>query len=435
MGTEKLERQSPFRARRYHVRLLADDGSNRSHTSSGTQPVKVGSADGNDLVVDDPAVSRFHLRLRASGDGVSVDDVGSTNGSWIGGARFRNVDIERDTQITIGNSRLSIELDAVQEVATSPKARLGHLHGRSPAMRSVFKELAFAARSRGLSVLLRGETGTGKELAARTLHDIGPRARAPFVVVDCSALSPTLIESQLFGHVKGAFTDAKTGSAGPFERADGGTVFLDEIGELPLPQQSKLLRVIQEREVVRLGGSRKVKIDVKVIAATRRDLLEEMNAGRFREDLYFRLAGEEVFLPALRERREDIPVLAKAIAEELVEREGELACHQITDDVMQELSRRSWPGNIRELRHSVHRYLIRGELAANRTALRISTAASHLAVDDLLDMSFSVAVREFEQRFLRHALERERGHHQRAAKRVGINRSTLYRILRRESSD
>ena len=352
-------------------------------------------------------------------------------GRGVQGARFRELYVERDTTLTIGNSRLHISLGIAQEVETSDRDTLGHLHGCSAEMRRVFKELAFAARSKQLSVLLLGETGTGKEIAARTLHDIGPRARAPFVVVDCASLSPTLIESQLFGHVKGAFTDAKTSKPGPFEQAHGGTVFLDEIGELPLAQQAKLLRVLQERELLRVGGTRKVSVDVKVVSATRQDLLEEMNAGRFREDLYFRLAGEEIVMPPLDARPEDIPLLVEVIAAELVAQDEGLARRSVPKDVVAQLMERSWPGNIRELRHCIHRFLVRGELAPQRTAARIRAAASHLAVDDLLSMSYTDAVREFEHRFLQCALERERGHHQRAAKRVGINRSTLYRVLQR----
>ncbi|MBZ0116319.1 MAG: sigma 54-interacting transcriptional regulator, partial [Sandaracinaceae bacterium] len=328
MHTEKLSGEG-YRVRGYHVRVVRGDASATDYTPPDSIQVKVGSADGNSLVIRDPAVSRFHLRMRASARGVRVEDVGTTNGSWVAGARFRELEVERDTEIAIGSSVLRIELDTDRVIETSASKGLGRLRGQSPAMQHVFRELAYAARSKELSVLILGETGTGKEVLARTIHEEGPRARAPFVVVDCASLSPTLVESQLFGHVKGAFTDAKTGSAGPFESAHGGTVFLDEIGELPLPLQSRLLRVIQEREVTRVGAVKPVKIDVKVLAATRRDLLEEVNAGRFREDLYFRVAGEEITLPPLRERMEDLPLLVDSIVLDILARDPELPRREV----------------------------------------------------------------------------------------------------------
>jgi DNA-binding NtrC family response regulator len=431
--TEKMSGEGCV-VRGYRVRVLRGAASAADYTPKDAGHVKVGSADGNTLIVRDPAVSRFHLRLRASALGVHVEDVGTTNGSWVAGARFRELQIERDTEIAIGNSLLRVELDTERRIEGVPHA-LGRLCGRSAAMQHVMAELTHAARSKHWSVLILGETGTGKEVVARTLHELSPRARAPFVVIDCAALTPSLIESQLFGHVKGAFTDAKTGQPGPFEVAHGGTVFLDEIGELPLPQQAKLLRVLQEREVTRVGAVSPTKIDVKVLAATRRDLLEEINAGRFREDLYYRLAGEEIVLPPLRERREDIPLLVEAIAEEILAREDELPRRPLSQELLAELATRSWPGNVRELHHAVYRYLVRGELGPARTAARISAAASRLAVEDLLDLSYADAVREFEQRFAQHALDREGGQHVRAAKRLGIDRSTLYRILQRASQE
>jgi DNA-binding NtrC family response regulator len=433
MHTEKLSGES-HTVRGYRVRLLRGEASAADYTPSGSIHVKVGSAEGNSLVVRDPAVSRFHLRMRATARGVHVEDAGTTNGSWIAGARFREIEIERDTEIAIGSSVLRVELDTDRTLEGAAHS-LGGLCGRSAAMQHVFRELAHAARSRELSVLILGETGTGKEVAARTIHELGPRARAPFVVVDCAALAPSLIESQLFGHVKGAFTDAKTSSAGPFEAAHGGTVFLDEVGELPLAQQSRLLRVIQEREVTRVGAVKSTKIDVKVLAATRRNLLEEINADRFREDLYYRLAGEEITLPPLRERLEDVPLLVDSIVREIASREEGLDRARVPDDVLEELGRRSWPGNVRELHHAVHRYLVRGELGAPRTAARISAAASRLAVDDLLDLTYADAVKEFEQRFVRSALERDGGQPTRTAKRLGIDRSTLYRILQRPAPE
>lgn len=380
----------------------------------------------------DQAVSRFHLRLRAATHGVKVEDVGSTNGSWVGGARFRELDVERSTEIELGASLIRVELEAEQQLETSHRDRFGTLRGRSVAMQRVFRELGFSARSKELSVLLLGETGTGKELAARAIHEEGPRSRAPFVVVDCAGLSPSLIESQLFGHVKGAFTDARVSQPGPFELAEGGTVFLDEIGELPMAQQAKLLRVLQERSVQRVGASKAVKVDVKILAATRRDLLGEVNAERFREDLYFRIAGEEVMMPPLRERREDIPFLVSVLAAEICKREEQLDRTEVPPDVVEVLCNRAWPGNVRELQHAIHRYLVRGELGAPRTVGRITAAASRLAVDDLLAMPYADAVREFESRLVTHAIEDEGHNHSRAAQRLKIDRSTLYRVLGRK---
>lgn len=434
-STEELKRQGDCQVRSFRVQVLAGSAApTQLEVEQGTT-THIGSSKENSIVIDDPAVSRFHLRLRADEDAVSVEDLGSTNGSFVGGAQFRRVSVRERAEISLGHAVIAVEVGEQHDVEVSSRERLGRLFGCSGAMRRVFRDLAFAAKSRELSVLLLGETGTGKEVAARTLHEIGPRSRAPFVAVDCASLSPSLIEGQLFGHVKGAFTDAKAGVAGPFERADGGTVFLDEIGELPLPQQAKLLRVLQEREVTRVGSTQPVSIDIKVVAATRRDLFEEMNAGRFREDLYFRLAGEEIEMPPLRERPADIPLLVECIVDQLLELDDGLEAQEVPPDVIRELQSRPWPGNVRELRHCLHRYLLRGELAPPRTSHRIRVAASRLAVADLLELPYADAVREFEERFVQQALEQEDGHQARAAKRLGVNRSTLYRILQRSEVD
>ncbi|MDC0681525.1 sigma 54-interacting transcriptional regulator [Sorangium atrum] len=433
MKTKELRGPEPYRIRGYRVRVVRGDATVREFSPGNIAQVKIGSAEGNSLVLPDPTVSRFHLRLHASAEGVHVEDLGTTNGSFVGGARFREIEVQRTTEIEVGQSTLRVELEADREIESSGRESFGGLTGRSGAMQHVMRELAFAARSKELSVLLRGETGTGKEVAARAVHEAGPRAKGPFVVVDCAGLSPTLIEGQLFGHVKGAFTDAKASTPGPFELADGGTVFLDEIGELPLPQQAKLLRVLQEREVTRVGATKPVKVNVKVLSATRRDLLEEVNAGRFREDLYYRIAGEEIVLPPLRDRLDDLPLLARAIVDEILAREGELATRGIPDEVVNGLRQRSFPGNVRELHHTIHRYLVRGELAPPRSLGQLASNAARL--EDLLEMRHADALRELEFRLARHALEREAGNYTRAAKRLGIDRSTLYRLLQRSAPD
>lgn len=305
----------------------------------------VGRDPGASIVVLDPEVSAFHCELRAVSEGILVRDLGSTNGTYLGSVRVREAVVATPSELTIGRSRVLIEPQAKRRVEVAFAERFGPLVGESPRMRRVFGVLEKVGKT-PLSVLIVGETGTGKELVAKAIHDASDCPGGPFVVVDCGSIPPTLAESILFGHEKGAFTGATERRKGALAEADKGTLFLDELGELPLELQPKLLRALSEKQVKRVGGSTFDPIDVRVLAATRRDLGAEMNAGRFRSDLFFRIAQVRVELPALRERLSDLPLLV----EDVCTRVGRPQHVQsVLAWIEQRMASHDWPGNVREL--------------------------------------------------------------------------------------
>jgi transcriptional regulator with GAF, ATPase, and Fis domain len=315
------------------------------------EEIRIGKAPSNHLCVPDPTVSRFHCVIERTARGLLLRDLGSFNGTKVGGAWVESAYLTPDVPIQIGNSVLQVFVaEAEGRAPVDPRKSGPRVLGNSTAMESIVAVLPRVAQSGG-TVLLEGETGTGKSMIAEMIHRMGPRAGGPFVVVDCGALAPSLVESELFGHERGAFTGAGERRIGAFEAALGGTVFLDEIGELPLELQPKLLRALEERTVRRLGSTQAVRLDVQVVAATNRDLREAVSRGTFRADLYYRLEALRLVIPPLRERREDIPPLVEHfcrrtradIPEALVER------------MKSEFTARHWPGNVRELRNAVER--------------------------------------------------------------------------------
>jgi DNA-binding NtrC family response regulator len=308
-------------------------------------PVVVGRDPGAQIVVADAEVSMAHCELRAVTEGILVRDLGSTNGTYVGPFRVHEGVVRTPTTITLGRTSLLIEPSAEHRVDVGWADGFGPLVGRSPRMRRVFGVLERIAPT-PLSVLILGETGTGKEVVAKAIHEASPRARQPFVVVDCGSIPPTLAESILFGHEKGAFTGADQRRKGALAEADGGTLFLDELGELPLELQPKLLRALSEKQVKRVGGSSFEPIDVRVLAATRRDISAEMNAGRFRSDLYFRIAQVRIELPPLRERVGDIPQLVESVCRKAGRPEHTAA---VVGWIQQNLAAHDWQGNVREL--------------------------------------------------------------------------------------
>ena len=305
----------------------------------------VGRDPGAHIVVADQEVSAFHCELRATSEGVLVKDLGSTNGTFLGPVRVHEAVVATPAELTVGRSRIFLEPQAKRRVEVGFSDRFGPLVGNSPRMRRVFGILEKVA-STPLSVLILGETGTGKELVAKAIHEASERKGGPFVVVDCGSIPPTLAESILFGHEKGAFTGATERRKGALAEADGGTLFLDELGELPLELQPKLLRALSEKQVKRVGGNAFEPIEVRVLAATRRDLGAEMNAGRFRSDLFFRIAQVRVELPSLRERLSDLPLLV----EDVCQRVGRPQHVQtVLSWIEQRMGSHDWPGNVREL--------------------------------------------------------------------------------------
>ncbi|MGC4121327.1 MAG: sigma 54-interacting transcriptional regulator [Myxococcales bacterium] len=313
----------------------------------------VGSGAGSDLLLSDRSVSSRHLEIQAAGDGYLLRDLGSTNGTAIGDLKVQAATVAGPVEIALGRTRLRFTPGSEQEsFPLSPRESFGSLLGKSPSMRRCFALLERAAQTDS-SVLLEGESGTGKEVAAESVHQASPRAGGPFVVVDCGAIAPNLVESELFGHEKGAFTGAVGTRVGAFEQADGGTLFLDEIGELPLEMQPKLLRFLEKREVRRVGGSSARSVNVRVVAATLRRLEERVSEGAFRQDLFFRLAVLRVELPPLRRRREDVPLLALALARKL--RKDVDPAAWLPEKTLQVLQSYDWPGNVRELRNVIER--------------------------------------------------------------------------------
>jgi DNA-binding NtrC family response regulator len=393
--------------------------------------VRIGSHPSNDLVLTDPLVSRFHCQLSRTASGWKMVDTGSLNGTRVGGIRTRDADLELpECRMDLGASTVRVrELGSASEAKVPLSPSFGSLYGSSVSMRRLFDVVKRTAKSES-DVLIEGESGTGKELVTRELVSRSPRADKPFVVVDCGAISPGLIESELFGHTRGAFTGAERQRIGAFEEANTGTVFLDEIGELPLEMQPKLLRAIAEREIRRMGENNRRKVDVRVIAATNRKLEREVNQGRFREDLYFRLSVVTLRVPPLRDRLEDLPLLVNHFLDALGA--GDQA-HLFSPEVIDEMTRYDWPGNVRELRNHIERRVILGgaSLPPEGEERPSAPPMPSMAVD--LDVPFKQAkegmIEAFERSYLKALLEWSDGNVSRAARRANIDRVYLHRLL------
>ena len=339
-------------------RLVVEDGPEKGkRLDIASERMTIGRSVICDLTLSDNAVSGTHCEIIAKENGFLLRDLGSANGTWVAGVRVREAWLEPGMPLRIGLTVIRFEHGpGTIEIDLSRREKFYDLIGHGVRMREIFAVLEKVAAS-DLTVLVRGETGTGKELVARAIHRASKRAQRPLVVQDCSAIPANLIESILFGHERGSFTGAADRKQGCFEVADGGTLFLDEIGELDISLQPKLLRVLETREVQRVGGTRMIPVDVRVIAATNRDLRQMVNDGTFREDLYYRLSVVQVDLPPLRERVEDIPGLVGQFLEESAKRggQGDAADFTITADAMTKLQAYPWPGNVRELKNTIER--------------------------------------------------------------------------------
>jgi DNA-binding NtrC family response regulator len=411
------------------VHLTVTEGPNKGRTTFATQPTfLVGSGPAADLRLDDDTVSREHLRLSLSAEGVHVRDVGSTNGSWMGTLRIHDIVLSQSASIVIGATTLAIRLQADPvDLPVSKSANFGDAIGESTAMRHLFTVLEQASQS-DVSVLIEGESGVGKDVLARGLHTSSPRAGGPIVAVDCGAIPANLIESELFGHERGAFTGADRARVGAFEQADGGTLFLDEIGELPLDLQPKLLRALETREVRPLGGRNVRKVDTRVIAATNRNLSEAAMRNEFRLDLYYRLAVLRVVVPPLRERREDILPLARAFLRQT--RGFEHAT--LPPPIEGMLHSYSWPGNVRQLRNVINRYTVLGE---NPAALFDESTPGTMSDEALFLLPYHEArartLERFERAYLPAVLKRANHVVVRAAELAQVGRGSFHRMLNR----
>lgn len=393
---------------------------------------RVGSGKDVDLVVNDPTVSRHHLTLRIEGDAIRVIDNQSRNGTQLDGVRILDAFARPDAVLVIGSTSLRLRmLDASIEVPLSTKERFGNMVGRSVPMRRLFGLLERIAPT-DMSVLVEGETGTGKELVAEGLHVQSRRSEKPLVVFDCSAVSQNLIESELFGHKKGAFTDARQDRAGRFEEADGGTLFLDEIGELPLELQPKLLRALERREVRRIGDDKVRQVNVRVVAATNRSLSIEVERGRFREDLYHRLAEVVVQVPALRHRPEDIPVLARFLEAKV--RENHPGVPPLPEEVLQQWRGMSFPGNVRELRNRVRLALLLGperQTFVDHEEPPKTSGELDVRLDEPLFDGFERLKEAYEKAYLQKALEKTGNNVTHTAELAGVGRRYVQRAMER----
>ena len=403
------------------IELVVLAGPDAGHTFRATGPrCVIGTHESADLVLQDSTVSRFHCELSLDNGAVIVRDLGAKNRTLVDGIAVLVAPLSDGHVLTLGKTQVRFARDVgALRVAVSEREQFGGLVARGVAMRSVFAVLERAAAAEA-TVLLTGETGTGKDAAALAIHSEGKRKNEPFVIVDLAVAPAGLLASELFGHERGAFTGANQTRTGAFERAQGGTVFLDEIGDLDLDLQPQLLRVLESRTVQRVGGTERIPVDVRVIAATHRDLRADVNGKRFRSDLYYRLAVLEVRLPALRERAEDIPCLVQALVAEL-DPDGEAAIARDPAWIAG-LVRHPWPGNVRELRNYLERAIGLGQH---------HSAGSDVDVAIPLKEARARWVQLFESRYLAELVRAHDGNVTAAARAAGVDRVHFYRLLAR----
>jgi transcriptional regulator with GAF, ATPase, and Fis domain len=406
--------------------LVVADGQDkgRSLRLDGSQPsrVLIGQSPACELRLSDPLVSRRHVALEVVGHRLRLTDLDSMNGTLVDRLSVMDANLEGGETITLGSTTIRVELGpAPPSVQASAATSFGRVIGWSREMRRLYP-LASRLAASDVPVIIEGETGTGKEVLAEALHEESPRASSAFVVFDCTAVPGNLVESELFGHERGAFTGAIAARKGVFEQAHGGTLLIDEIGDLDLALQPKLLRAIERNEIRRVGGDKWVRVDVRVLVATRRDIDREVQAGRFRDDLFHRLAVGRIELPPLRQRRGDIPLLVHHFAAQMGKSERDLP-----NGLVSRWEDYPWPGNVRELRNAVARCLALGEYdhlerVRENVAEPGDTIARVLAQKLPLIQARQCVVDEFERRYVEQVLAEHAGSVAKAAAASGIGR-------------
>lgn len=421
---------------KFKLSLISGEMKGKEYTL--TRPVvKVGTKNDNDLVTKDETMSRNHFEILQNKEGYLIRDLESRNGIFINGVRVKEAFLSPNAVIRAGKTEMKfVPLDETFEVVPSKKNRYAQLIGGSTAMRKIYTIIDKIASS-DVTVIIEGESGTGKELVASAIHEKSKRNKKPFVVFDCSAVAENLIESELFGHEKGAFTGATGLRNGAFELADSGSIFLDEIGELVLDLQPKLLRVLESRHIRRVGGDRLLPIDVRVVAATNRNLESEVKKGNFREDLFYRLNVVPIYLPPLRKRKEDIPMLVEHFIE-MHNQNAEQKVEGVTSSAMEILVSHEWPGNVRELKNTISRAIslmdgtqIEPDDIPER--VRVPIARAELEIRD--DLGFKDAKEQwigaFEKQYLEDILKKNNFNISAAAKDAGIDRKSVQRLMKK----
>jgi transcriptional regulator with PAS, ATPase and Fis domain len=428
--TEALTSSQQVRAVVRECRLTrVEDGRDAAPFLFAAERIVIGADPKSDLVVDDGAMSKFHCEIRIGEGAAVVRDLGSRNGTLVDRVPVIEAPLRDGALLSLGRTQLRFNIGTRQvELPLSSRDRFGRLIGRSTAMRAAFVVLEAAAASTS-TVLLLGESGTGKDLAAESIHLESARRDGPFIVVDCGAIPANLLEAELFGFEAGAFTGATAQRIGAFEAADGGTILLDEIGELALDLQPKLLRAIERREIQRIGGAQRIATDVRIIAATNRNLRQEVNARRFRSDLYFRLAVLVVTLPPLRDRAPDLPLLVAALLDDLHAGDSAMATALRGGELLPELLRHGWPGNVRELRNYVESCLVRQDPSAPTAPL--STGEPEIDITLPLRDVRERWLRHVERRYLEQLLVLHGNNVSAAARAAGIDRVHFHRLLSR----
>jgi len=417
---------------RYGLRLAVLTGASKGLSRSiGRAGLVIGTDDNCDLVLQDRRVSRRHLRATPHPGGVRLQDLDSRNGVFLRGVRVTDAVAPPGTVVVVGTTELIVEPDEdLPSIPLTNADRIGGLIGRSPRMRQLFTLIERAAPT-DYTVLVEGETGTGKEVVARTIHELSSRRVGPFVVFDCSATAEALLESDLFGHVRGAFTGAVAPREGAIRRAHGGTLFIDELNSLSLPMQGKLLRALETRRILPVGADQEIEVDVRFVAAANAPLHDEVKAKRFRQDLFFRISVVRIELPPLRDRREDIALLVGQF----------LQCTDVGGEIsgpnLDRLSAYKWPGNVRELRNVMERALALAGPGAKFSDLPILLSDTRPALAWALDLDRPLnEVREqvvatAERQYAKHMLERTEGNVSEAARRAGVSRRHFTELVRK----
>ncbi len=420
-----VRRHPPLRSLR--IAVLAGPNVGLTYEPSTEGKVVIGTAEGNLVVLSDPTVSRYHVELSRTPTGVFVEDLGSLNGTYLGETRIERAEVRPGAVLRIGQTDVRIDDGAALPRKTEPDPHIPEIVGNSAGIMSV-KRLISKLAAASVSVLIEGETGCGKDLVARAIHARGPRRDRPFVVVDCGSMPATLVASELFGHERGAYTSAERRHIGAFERAHEGTIFLDEIGELPLQIQPALLGVLERRVVRRLGGEQEIPVSVRVVAATHRDLRAEVNRKQFRTDLYFRLAVARVVVPSLRDRPEDIEALVAHFVEETLGKTDEAL---FDPETLRALMTHRWTGNVRELRNVIESAIALGRVQLGPDDGADSSEPSVARVTQPYREARASVLAGFERSYLKALLAECGGNASEAARRAKMDRAYLLSLLRR----